>query len=220
MDLLLLTGPGGCRLAPWSAALSVHPVERVVRRCYQGHADGVLLVTKPRAHPPPPGSRGAPPSTSMEVNCHDSTQTVTKSNAPTWLSLVVVGGCGWGGVWCVVVVGLTKTQTTMSLVIPTQKMHLVWGAVSLWTRPPALYLCTGPEKIPTSTHHRADELHATSLTTGATAGARLSPPRRHLWNSLNLCKRDIDHLVEEELGNLGPSTNSLDHGNRPLHRDV
>ena len=27
-------------------------------------------------------------------------------------------------------------------------MHLLMGAVSLWTRPPALYLCTGPEKIP------------------------------------------------------------------------
>ena len=27
-------------------------------------------------------------------------------------------------------------------------MHQIMGAVSLWTRPPALYLCTGPHKIP------------------------------------------------------------------------
>ena len=28
----------------------------------------------------------------------------------------------------------------------THEMHLIMGAVSLWTRPPALYLCTGPKK--------------------------------------------------------------------------
>ena len=45
-------GPGGCVLAPWSAVLGVHPVVRVVQHRCQGHADGLLLVTKPRAHPP------------------------------------------------------------------------------------------------------------------------------------------------------------------------
>ena len=44
----------------------------------------------------------------------------------------------------------------------------------------------GPKKIAPSAHHRDDELHATSFTTGATVGARLCPPRRHLWNSLDL----------------------------------
>ena len=34
----------------------------------------------------------------------------------------------------------------MSLAIPTQTMHLIMGAMSLWTRLPALYLCTGPPK--------------------------------------------------------------------------
>ena len=68
-------------------------------------------------------------------------------------------------------------------------MHLIMGAV---------YLCTGPsKKIPTSAHHHDDELPATIFTTGATAGARLSPPRRHLWNSLKLHTRDIDHRVQQ-----------------------
>ena len=35
----------------------------------------------------------------------------------------------------------------------------------------------------------------------------------------DLCNRDIDHHVEEELGNLSGPTNSLDDGNRPLHHD-
>ena len=36
----------------------------------------------------------------------------------------------------------------LHLTIPPQKMHLIVGAVSLWTRPPALYLSTGPSKSP------------------------------------------------------------------------
>ena len=39
-----------------------------------------------------------------------------------------------------------------------KRVHPIMGAVSLWTRPPALYLCTGPKKIPTSAQHRDDEL--------------------------------------------------------------
>ena len=44
----------------------------------------------------------------------------------------------------------------------------------------------------------------TSFSTSATVGARLSPPRRHLWNSLNLHdlkNRGIDHLVVADSGN-------------------
>ena len=32
----------------------------------------------------------------------------------------------------------------MSLLIHAKEMHLIMGAVSLWTRPPALHLCAGP----------------------------------------------------------------------------
>ena len=83
-------------------------------------------------------------------------------------------------------------------------MHLIMGAVSLWTRPPALYLCTA--------HHEDDELPAKSFSTSATMGARLSPPQRHLWNSHHLHNRDVAHLVEVKLGNLIGQTSSLDRG--------
>ena len=76
----------------------------------------------------------------------------------------------------------------------------------------------GPKK-PTSAHHQDDELHPTSLSMSATVGARLSPPRRHLWTSHHLHNRDIDHLVEEKLGNIFGQRNSLDHTNQPLRHD-
>ena len=47
----LLSGPGGCGLAPWSAVLGVHIV-RVVHHHCQGHADGLLLVPEHRTQPP------------------------------------------------------------------------------------------------------------------------------------------------------------------------
>ena len=46
----------------------------------------------------------------------------------------------------VVVVVRTVCSTRVS-VYPSRQMHLIMGAVSLWTRLPALYLCTGPLKI-------------------------------------------------------------------------
>ena len=49
---LLLTGPGGCRLAPWSAVRGVHLAGRVVQHRCQGHADGLLFVPEHRTQPP------------------------------------------------------------------------------------------------------------------------------------------------------------------------
>ena len=49
-------------------------------------------------------------------------------------------GRGLEGVVGVVVVGCM----TSVFVVKRQRIHLIMGAVSLWTRPPALYLCTGP----------------------------------------------------------------------------
>ena len=43
----------------------------------------------------------------------------------------------------VVVVVLTVCYTRES-VLPRALLHLIMGAVSLWTRPPALHLCAGP----------------------------------------------------------------------------
>ena len=40
-------------------------------------------------------------------------------------------------------------------------------------------------------------------------GARLFPPRRHLWNSHHQHNRDVDHLVEVKLGSLYDLLNSL-----------
>ena len=47
------------------------------------------------------------------------------------------GGGGGGG-------GADQCIAHMSLSICTHEMHLIMGAVSLWTRPPALHLCAGP----------------------------------------------------------------------------
>ena len=53
---LSLSGLGACLLAPWSGVLSVHIVERVVRRCYQGHSERQLLVTPVHPQPSLPSS--------------------------------------------------------------------------------------------------------------------------------------------------------------------
>ena len=42
--------------APWSGVLSVHLVQRVVRRCYQGHSERQLLVTPVHPQPSLPSS--------------------------------------------------------------------------------------------------------------------------------------------------------------------
>ena len=78
----------GCVLAPWSAVLGVHLVERVVQHRCQGHADGLLLVTKPRAHPPLSASLCDSSSGSLAGLSHEQMQRANKSRSPTCLSLV------------------------------------------------------------------------------------------------------------------------------------
>ena len=62
-----------------------------------------------------------------------------------WGLCVVCGVCveGGGGEGEVVVVVRTD-ESTHEFILARQWMHLIMGAVSLWTRPPALYLCTRP----------------------------------------------------------------------------
>ena len=68
--------------------------------------------------------------------------------------------CGRGvfvcGVWCVLCGdgdgdgdgdGGDRSVDVASLSITHHSMHLIMGAVSLWTRPPVLSLCTGPQKV-------------------------------------------------------------------------
>ena len=57
--------------------------------------------------------------------------------------VVLVGGVGmgWGGGGG----GADRCVTT-------HEMHLIVEAVSLWTRPPALHLCAGPQKLTPSAH--------------------------------------------------------------------
>ena len=44
-----------------------------------------------------------------------------------------------------VVVAVVRTLCLCGVSVhATQQMHLIMGAVSLWTRPPALHLCAGP----------------------------------------------------------------------------
>ena len=67
------------------------------------------------------------------------------------------GGCVWWW-WC----GPVCNDACLSMT--THEMHLIMEVVSLWTRPPALYLCTGPQKLhlscPGDTNHAADECTA------------------------------------------------------------
>ena len=58
-------------------------------------------------------------------------------------------------------------------------------------------------KLIPSAHQREDELpQTTNFSASATVGARLSPPRRHPWNSLDPHTKDIDHHAHVQSGNL------------------
>ena len=52
--------------------------------------------------------------------------------------------------WC------RQDVTTKGLSMTPHDMHLIMGAVSLWTRPPALYLCTRPKKSPLTMSERCN----------------------------------------------------------------
>ena len=57
----------------------------------------------------------------------------------------------WWWWWCVFVCGEVRTDDLTNVFVDKRQwMHLIMEAVSLWTRPPALYMCTGPEKSPLS----------------------------------------------------------------------
>ena len=82
-----------------------------------------------------------------------------------WLLLVGCGcgcGCGGGGGGGSGGGGADPVCNDACLSMTTHEMHLIMGAVSLWTRPPALYLCTGPPvplyralKIHPATHQKS-----------------------------------------------------------------
>ena len=74
-------GPGGCVPAPWSAVLGVHLVVRVVQHRSQGHADGLLFVTKPRAHPPLSAAPRNSSTGSLARLCHEKRPTMQNVNA-------------------------------------------------------------------------------------------------------------------------------------------
>ena len=94
------------------------------------------------------------------------------------------------------------------LSIPANVLHLILGDhVSVDMTP-------GPAPVSRalSAHHRDDE-HATSFTTGATVGAQLSSPQRHLWNSFARPAHQGHKTPRRRApGNLDGPTNSLDHG--------
>ena len=98
------------------------------------------------------------------------------------------------------VVVLTKCINDVSVII--KQVHLIVGAVSLWTRPPALYLCTGNQKNPNSPpehcncatvavdctqNHQTNVAAQARVREAATVGARLSSPRVH--------STFLDHLI-------------------------
>ena len=52
----------------------------------------------------------------------------------------------------VVVVVVVRTDDLTHVFVDTrQQLHLIVGAVSLWTRPPVLHLCRTPKRIPPQT---------------------------------------------------------------------
>ena len=65
-------------------------------------------------------------------------------------------------------------------------------------------------KVTPSAHQREEELQEATSKTGATVGARLSPPRVHS-RTAGPRTRDIGHR-DEQLWNVHGQTNSLDHG--------
>ena len=70
------------------------------------------------------------------------------------------------------VVVLTVCSTRVSL-HPSRQLHPIMGAVSLWTRPPALHLCAGPQKIyPTSQLSRSTAATCRCGTTATSTSRR------------------------------------------------
>ena len=101
---LSLSGPGACLLPPWSGVLSVHLVERVVRRCYQGHSERQLLVTP--VQPSLPSSlrsanRGLRARVHHHIRLHSNGNADLRKDAWWWWCVCGEEGRerrGWGGV--------------------------------------------------------------------------------------------------------------------------
>ena len=111
---LSLSGPGACLLAPWSGVLSVHLVERVVRRCYQGHSEQQLLVTPVHPQPSLPSSlRSA--NRGLRAGFHRRKRSHSNGNADLRKDACVVV------VVVVVVVVRTWSNDDVSLAIPSHK---------------------------------------------------------------------------------------------------
>ena len=146
--LHLLLGPGGKLLAPWSAVRGVYLAGQMVHHRCQGCSDRLLLVSPPRAQSSLPATlssshHGLPARLGHEKLSNSR----AKQGSPNLSE--PAGGDGGGG-------GSDVGCPTMQTAAPN------YGAMSLSTPPPALYLCTGPLKKNTS----AQELPATSFSTG------------------------------------------------------
>ena len=95
------------------------------------------------------------------------------------------------------------------------------GAESPWSTRPWGSASAKRQECPARPHNRTSTtlsrsnwgISVVTKTMGSASASRQEcPARPH--------NRDIHHLVKEQLGNLEGPTNSLDHWNRPLHRDV
>ena len=96
-----------------------------------------------------------------------------------------------------VVVVLTCDMTSV-FVHTRHWMHLIVGAVSLWTRPPALHLCTVPSKKPTS-----------ACQSSATADL----PQLHALTEPRTCRHNnghVNHLAQAATEREGVQTHRLD----------
>ena len=123
-----------------------HNTSAVVTGRGEGSCDAQLLVSPPRR-------RAAPARSAMLMaNRWCFTRGYTDKQRLSGNDCVVVA------VAVVVVVVVRTGCMTNVFVDKRQRLHLIVGTVSLWTRTRAVYLCTGPLKIPASAYHRDDEL--------------------------------------------------------------
>ena len=117
-------------------------------------------------------------------------------------------------------------EDDLSLSIRHNSLALIKGPVSLWTRPPALYQCSGSQKSPLSVSEHCncgDSEVFCSLNPPATVVAHNDEflnelqlwdhdcyhHSLHLWNMRGLPNKDINDLVHEQLGNPMILLNSL-----------
>ena len=101
----------------------------MVKSCCQSYR--LLLVAPPRAQPTLPAPHCSAPFASSHGRPLDLTNWSrnkgdTNLFEPVWWL--------WYGPVCMTIVFVQERQ----------RLHLIMGAVSLWTRPPALHLCAGP----------------------------------------------------------------------------